>query len=45
MWNLKHKNKVIDTENKLVVARGGEWGRREKLKWSTCKKEKKKKFF
>ena len=23
MWNLKNKNELIDTENRLVVARGG----------------------
>ena len=25
MWNLKNKNKLIDLENKLVVARGWGW--------------------
>ena len=30
MWNLKHKTKLIDTENRLMVARGRGVGARAK---------------
>lgn len=26
MWNLKQKKSSLETENRLVVARGGSWG-------------------